>query len=171
MAGDKFIQKHCCKGGIAADKGCTVLTSDPRPDATVLYPGCTLESILTATFHKSLSPCRGVTSETDFLCASEVEIIKGFLTRVFPRSKQNNSPQIYQTYAQVTKPTVVSTTTQTDQNIISKYNLPSFAMSETRLFCELDAYIVFNACSLLIGFINSSAPTSFHIFNNTTYTM
>ncbi|GFU27641.1 uncharacterized protein TNCV_3825531 [Trichonephila clavipes] len=34
------LKRHCCRVS-AADKGCRVYPLDPRPDAVVLYSGCT----------------------------------------------------------------------------------------------------------------------------------
>ncbi|GFU05447.1 uncharacterized protein TNCV_3290941 [Trichonephila clavipes] len=35
-----YPKRHCCRVS-AADKGCRVYPLDPRPDAVVLYSGCT----------------------------------------------------------------------------------------------------------------------------------
>ncbi|GFU42651.1 uncharacterized protein TNCV_1470501 [Trichonephila clavipes] len=35
-----FPKSHCCRVS-AADKGCRIYPLDPRPDAVVLYSGCT----------------------------------------------------------------------------------------------------------------------------------
>ncbi|GFX90050.1 putative RNA-directed DNA polymerase from transposon BS [Trichonephila clavipes] len=71
-----------------------------------------LDSPLAVCPHKSLNSSRGVISETDLLSASEAEII----LYVFP--------QLTQTYAQATKPSTISTTTQTDPNITNLICLP-----------------------------------------------
>ncbi|GFU90173.1 uncharacterized protein TNCV_3873771 [Trichonephila clavipes] len=70
-----------------------------------------LDPPLTVCPHKYLNYCRGVISETDLLCASEAEILEGL------EARKLIVPQSSQTYAQVTKPTAISTTTQTDPSI------------------------------------------------------
>ncbi|GFS97077.1 hypothetical protein TNCV_4492541 [Trichonephila clavipes] len=50
---------------------------DPHPDAVALYSGCTSDSPLTVTPHRTLNSCRGVISESDLLCTSETEILEG----------------------------------------------------------------------------------------------
>ncbi|GFW14831.1 uncharacterized protein TNCV_1562941 [Trichonephila clavipes] len=72
-------------------------------------PKAFLDSALAVCPHKSLNSSRGVISETDLLCASEAEILEGFADQ--------SVTQLTQTYAQATKPSPISTTTQTDPNI------------------------------------------------------
>ncbi|GFT09376.1 uncharacterized protein TNCV_5062421 [Trichonephila clavipes] len=88
-----------------------------------------LDSTLTVTSHKSLNCSRGVISESDLLCTSETEILKGLSDQGVTQEIKTNKnisysearklivPQPSQTYAQITKPTAISTTTQTDPNI------------------------------------------------------
>ncbi|GFX41195.1 uncharacterized protein TNCV_2218931 [Trichonephila clavipes] len=80
-------KRHCCRVS-AADKGCQIYPLDPRPDAAVLYFGCTpvafllaktfLNSPVTVCPHKTLNSCRGVISEPDLLSTPESEILEGF---------------------------------------------------------------------------------------------
>ncbi|GFV22753.1 uncharacterized protein TNCV_1490101 [Trichonephila clavipes] len=88
-----------------------------------------LDSTLTVTPHKSLNSSQGIISEPDLLCASETEILEGLSGQVVTqdiKTTKNISylkerklivPQLSQTYAQVTKPTAISTATQIDPNI------------------------------------------------------
>ncbi|GFX89798.1 uncharacterized protein TNCV_2245981 [Trichonephila clavipes] len=67
----------------AADKGWHVYPLDPRPDAVVLYSGCTpakscLDCPVSVVPHKSLNSCRGVISEPDLLTTTDAEILDGF---------------------------------------------------------------------------------------------
>ncbi|GFU96252.1 uncharacterized protein TNCV_3370151 [Trichonephila clavipes] len=90
-----------------------------------------IDSTLTVTPHKSLNSCRGVISEPDLLYASEAEILErlsdqgvtlkntntGNKNISYPEVRKLIAPQLSQTYAQVTKPSTATTTTQTDENI------------------------------------------------------
>ncbi|GFW31995.1 hypothetical protein TNCV_2600221 [Trichonephila clavipes] len=64
--------------------------------------------------HKSLNSYRGVISETDLLCASEAEILEGLADQ---EARKLIVPLLSQTYAQVTKTSPISISTQTDPNI------------------------------------------------------
>ncbi|GFU65200.1 uncharacterized protein TNCV_2134051 [Trichonephila clavipes] len=70
-------KRHCYRVS-AADKGCRVYPLDPRSDAVALYSGCTPDSPLTVTPHRTLNSCRGIISKSYLLCASETEILEGF---------------------------------------------------------------------------------------------
>ncbi|GFY28433.1 uncharacterized protein TNCV_1970871 [Trichonephila clavipes] len=70
-------KRHCCRVS-AADKGCRVYPMDPRLDAVALYSGCTLDSPVTISPHKSLNTSHGVISESDLLSTPESEILEGF---------------------------------------------------------------------------------------------
>ncbi|GFW79631.1 uncharacterized protein TNCV_1428911 [Trichonephila clavipes] len=67
-----------CSRVSAADKGCRVNPLDRRPDAVALYSGCTPDSPVTISPHKTLNSCRGVISEYDLLTAPDAEILDGF---------------------------------------------------------------------------------------------
>ncbi|GFX05945.1 uncharacterized protein TNCV_759811 [Trichonephila clavipes] len=105
-------KRHCCRAS-AADKGSRVYPSDPRPDAVVLYSGYTpgqrqqpMPPELgqkVASENNNNNSCRGVISEPDLLSTPESEILE--------------APQLSQTYAEVAKPSTVTSTAQTDKNI------------------------------------------------------
>ncbi|GFY11530.1 uncharacterized protein TNCV_3183681 [Trichonephila clavipes] len=107
-----------------------------------------LDCPLTVNLHRSLNSCRGVISETNLLCAYEAEILEGLsdqelhtadskLCLKWKTEKQIQEIkinknisyfearklivlQLTQTYVQATKPSSISTTTQTDSNITNK---------------------------------------------------
>ncbi|GFW95250.1 uncharacterized protein TNCV_314522 [Trichonephila clavipes] len=68
-----------------------------------------LDSPITISPHKTLNSCRGVISESDLLTTPDAEILDGF--------SDQGVIQLPQTYAQATKPSPISVTTQTDENI------------------------------------------------------
>ncbi|GFW40967.1 uncharacterized protein TNCV_4370151 [Trichonephila clavipes] len=67
------------------------------------------DSPITISPHKTLNSCRGVISESDLLITPDAEILDGF--------SDQGVIQLPQTYAQATKPSPISVTTQTDENI------------------------------------------------------
>ncbi|GFY14787.1 uncharacterized protein TNCV_648301 [Trichonephila clavipes] len=80
------------------------------------------DSPLLVTPHKSLNSCRGVISEPDLLCTSEAEILEGFsdqgvVQKYNLEARKLLAPPISQSYAQATKLSKLSATTQTDENI------------------------------------------------------
>ncbi|GFW46728.1 uncharacterized protein TNCV_2980841 [Trichonephila clavipes] len=101
-------KRHCCRVS-AADKGCRVYPVDPRPDAVALYSVCTSVTPL-----RSLNSSHGVISEPDLLTTPDAEILDGFSDQ---EARKLIVPQLSQTYAQAAKPSTVTTTTQTDENI------------------------------------------------------
>ncbi|GFV47275.1 uncharacterized protein TNCV_4829311 [Trichonephila clavipes] len=200
-------KRHCCRVS-AADKGCRVYPLDLRPDAVVLYSGCTpgkrrawylpddrhtaslvglrgrwrharmkfstriygsnaavpgssyrnyiwptnkvfssrenfLDLPVSISPHKSLNTCRGVISEPDLLTIPDAEILEGFSDQAVIHKTEKQiqeiktdrnityldarkliAPPISQSYAQATKSSKVSTTTQTDENITKIKCLP-----------------------------------------------
>ncbi|GFT93563.1 uncharacterized protein TNCV_2197711 [Trichonephila clavipes] len=98
-------KRHCSRVS-AADKGCWVYPLDPRPDAVVLYSGCTpikrrawylpddrhtaslvglhtrwsdtRTKMFTRTYGSNAAVSGGVISEPDLLTTSESEILEGF---------------------------------------------------------------------------------------------
>ncbi|GFU41016.1 uncharacterized protein TNCV_4645871 [Trichonephila clavipes] len=83
-----------------------------------------LDSTLTVTPHKSLNFSRGVMSESDLLCASEAETLEGLSDQgCYPEARKQIASQLSQSYAQVTKLSTATTTTQTDE-IITKIVCP-----------------------------------------------
>ncbi|GFU10863.1 hypothetical protein TNCV_3278771 [Trichonephila clavipes] len=67
------------------------------------------DSPVTISPHKTLNSCRGVISESDLLTTPDAEILDGF--------SDQGVIQLSQTYAQATKPSPISVTTQIDENI------------------------------------------------------
>ncbi|GFU85642.1 RNA-directed DNA polymerase from mobile element jockey [Trichonephila clavipes] len=74
-----------------------------------------LDSPITISPHKTLNSCRGVISESDLLTTPDAKILDRFSDQ---EAKKLLPPQLPQTYAQATKPSPISVTTQTDENII-----------------------------------------------------
>ncbi|GFS95824.1 uncharacterized protein TNCV_2259061 [Trichonephila clavipes] len=123
-----------------------VETKSDNQSTSYLSAKTFLDSHLLVTPNKSLNSCRGVISEPDLLCTSDAEIIEGFsdqgvvqphsadskLCLIWKTEKQEIktnrnitylearklvTPPISQSYAQATKSSKLSATTQTDENI------------------------------------------------------
>ncbi|GFW49913.1 pggt1b [Trichonephila clavipes] len=75
-----------------------------------------LNSPVTVSPHKTLNSSRGVISEPDLLSTPDAEILEGF--------SDQGVIQLPQTYVQATKPSPISVTTQTDENITKIKNQP-----------------------------------------------
>ncbi|GFT02824.1 uncharacterized protein TNCV_1846411, partial [Trichonephila clavipes] len=154
----------------AADKGCRVYSLDPRPDSVALYSGCTP------------GKRRAWFLPDDRHPASLVGFRGGWRharTKVFTRTYGSNAavpgnisyfearkliaPQLSQTYAQVTKPSIATSTTQADENI-TKIKCPPL-----QLLRPLSSVPQPNAISFSFHIIyHSGKPLAFRIFNKPT---
>ncbi|GFV78145.1 uncharacterized protein TNCV_3045241 [Trichonephila clavipes] len=92
-----------------------------------------LNSPVTVSPHKTLNSCRGVISEPDLLSTPDAEILEGFsdqgviqkirskklkpIKTSYFEARKLIVPQLTQTYAQATRPSTISTTSQTVPNI------------------------------------------------------
>ncbi|GFX75265.1 uncharacterized protein TNCV_3042881 [Trichonephila clavipes] len=94
-------------------------TSSALQTKPLLLATSFLDSPSTISPHKSLNTSRGVISEPDLLSPPEGEILDGF--------SDQGVIQLSQTYAQVTKPSITTSTTQTDENI-TKIKCPSLQL-------------------------------------------
>ncbi|GFV42265.1 uncharacterized protein TNCV_3164961 [Trichonephila clavipes] len=88
-------------------------TSSALQTKSLLLATSFLDSPLTISPHKSLNTSRGVISEPDLLSTPEAEILDGFSDQ----ARKLIAPQLTQTYAQATKPSIATSTIQTDENI------------------------------------------------------
>ncbi|GFY11801.1 uncharacterized protein TNCV_1529931 [Trichonephila clavipes] len=84
-------------------------TSSALQTKSFLLAKSFLDSPITINPHKTLNSCRGVISESDLLTTPDAEILDGF--------SDQGVIQLPQTYAQATKPSPISVTTQTAENI------------------------------------------------------
>ncbi|GFS96301.1 uncharacterized protein TNCV_16601 [Trichonephila clavipes] len=115
-------KRHCCRVS-AADKECRVYPLNPRPDAVTLYSGCTLDSPLIVTPHRTLNSCRGVISESDLLCASETEILEGLSDQGVTQTRTNLS---------ISTPDISTSSSSTQVQLLPSTSSISISNSESQ---------------------------------------
>ncbi|GFV08353.1 uncharacterized protein TNCV_327871 [Trichonephila clavipes] len=140
MADDKSLQRHFCRVS-AADKGCQVYSINPRPDAVVLYSGCTTGR-------------RRVWFLPDNRHTPSHVGLRGGCPKI-------NSPLLSQTNAQAAESLTVSDSTQTDENI-TKIKCPPLKLLQPTSFLSKQ-----NISTSIPTASTSSSSTQAHLLPST----